>query len=214
MTPDFPRRRFLAALTVATLAGTGLARYSTATAMGSADLMEMVPIPLGINAGLTAVSPQAMIAALGDPGVPKPECGIPSPSLTSMLEDADVGPFRVTALRPVVEALTRVFSAVAAARPDLYGVLGASRMLCVRNVRGSETSLSNHAWGSAIDVTIGGVLTPRGSYTVAQGLVDLAPFMAAERFFWGAGYTTMPDGMHFEASAELIADWKADGGIP
>lgn len=205
------RRLFLASLGAATLAGTGLAR---STAYGSADLMAMVPIPLGINIGLTAVSPEAMIAALGDPGIPKPECGIPSPWLESMIVDADVGPFQVIALRPVVKALTRVFSAVAAVRPDLYEVVGASRMLCVRNVRGSDTSLSNHASGSAIDITIGGVLTPRGSYRVQQGLVDLAPFMAAERFFWGAGYTTMPDGMHFEASAELIGEWKASGVIP
>ncbi|MDR3664755.1 MAG: M15 family metallopeptidase [Mycobacterium sp.] len=84
----------------------------------------------------------------------------------------------------------------------------------MRFVRGSTTNFSNHSWGTAIDITIGGVLTPRGSQTVQQGLVDLAPFMAAERFFWGAGFSTTPDGMHYEASAELIADWKANGTIP
>ena len=46
-----------------------------------------------------------------------------------------------------------------------------------------------------------------------QGLVDLAPFMEAERFFWGAAFPT-PDGMHFEASNELITDWKSSNTIP
>lgn len=63
-------------------------------------------------------------------------------------------------------------------------------------------------------MTIGGVLTARGSTTVTQGLVDLAPFMAAESFFWGAGFSPTPDGMHFEASNELISQWKANGTIP
>jgi len=38
--------------------------------------------------------------------------------------------------------------------------------------------------------------------------------MAAERFFWGAGFSATPDGMHYEVSAVLIADWKANGAIP
>ena len=217
MPPDLPRRRLLASLGAVALAGVGLARYPTDVALPSPpdpDLTQMVPIPVGINPGLAAVSPEQMIAALGDPGIPKPECGLPSPSLQRITIDSDVGPFRVTGLRPAVEALTRAFAAVAEVRPDLYSALGTAGMLCVRFVRGSTTSLSNHAWGSAVDITIAGILTPRGSYTVQQGLVDLAPFMAAERFFWGAGFTTTPDGMHFEASAELIADWKAQGAIP
>jgi hypothetical protein len=86
-------------------------------------------------------------------------------------------------------------------------------MLCVRYVRGTTTNFSNHSWGTAIDLTIGGVLTPRGSSTVSQGLLSLCPFMAAEQFYWGAGFST-PDGMHYEASAELIAQWKANGTIP
>jgi hypothetical protein len=107
-----------------------------------------------------------------------------------------------------------VFSAVQSAKPDLYALLGTAGMLCVRYVRGSTTNFSNHSWGTAIDITIGGVLTPRGSTTVQQGLVDLCPFMNAEQFFWGAGFSPTPDGMHYEASSELIAQWKSDGTIP
>jgi hypothetical protein len=143
-----------------------------------------------------------------------PGCGPVAPALQRLMKTASVGPFRVTGLIPAVDALARVFAAVQSAKPDLYAVLGTDGMLCVRYVRGSTTNISNHAWGTAIDMKIGGVLTNRGSTTVTQGLVDLAPFMAAERFFWGAGFSPTPDGMHFEVSRELLAAWKSDGTLP
>jgi hypothetical protein len=177
------------------------------------DFKKMVAIPSGINSGVSAASQATMLSALGVPGTPQDSCGTPSPALQKLMKTASVGPFRVTGLVPAVDALTRVFAAVKSARPDLYALLGTAGMLCVRHVRGSTTNFSNHSWGTAIDITIGGQLTPRGSTTVQQGLVDLAPFMHAERFFWGAAFPT-PDGMHFEASNELIADWKSNKTIP
>ena len=155
-----------------------------------------------------------MMNAFGNPGTPDPGCGPSSPALAPLMKTANVGPFRVTGFGAAVDALTRVFAAVQAAKPDLYAVLGTQGMLCVRYVRGSTTNFSNHAWGTAIDMTIGGILTQRGSTDMTQGLVDLAPFMAAESFFWGAGFSPTVDGMHFEASNELIAQWKANGTIP
>jgi hypothetical protein len=174
----------------------------------------MVAIPAGINDGLTDPSNDVMQNALGNPGTPDPGCGPSSAAMQKLIKTANVGPFRVTGLIPAVDALTRVFSAVQSAKPDLYAVLGSSGMLCVRYVRGSTTNLSNHSWGTAIDINISGVLTPRGSTTVQQGLVDLCPFMHAEQFYWGAGFSPTPDGMHFEVSAELLAQWKSDGTLP
>jgi hypothetical protein len=186
----------------------------TASSTTTVDYKATVPIPSGINSGLSFASQTTMLADLGNPGTPDPGCGPVSAALQPLMKTASVGPFRVTGLGPAVDALARVFSAVQSAKPDLYAVLGTAGMLCVRYVRGSTTNFSNHAWGTAIDMTIGGVLTQRGSTTVTQGLVDLAPFMAAESFFWGAGFSPTPDGMHFEASNELITQWKADGTIP
>jgi hypothetical protein len=47
------------------------------------------------------------------------------------------------------------------------------------------------------------------------GLVRLAPFFQEEKFFWGAGFKPkeFEDAMHFEASEELIGDWKKKGII-
>lgn len=153
------------------------------------------------------------MAALGNPGIPQDSCGTPSAALQKLTKTASVGPFRATGLTPAVDALTRVFAAVKSAKPDLYALLGTEGMSCVRYVRGSTSVFSNHSWGTAIDITIGGQLTPQGSTTVQQGLVELAPFMRAERFFWGAAFSTA-DGMHFEASEELIREWKSDKTIP
>jgi hypothetical protein len=178
------------------------------------DYSAMVAIPSGINDSLTSTSNAVMQNALGNPGTPDPGCGPSSAAMQKLIKTDSVGPFRVTGLIPAVDALTRVFSAVQSSKPDLYNVLGTAGMLCVRFVRGSTTNLSNHSWGTAIDITISGVLTPRGSTTVQQGLVDLCPFMHDEQFFWGAGFSPTPDGMHFEVSAELLAQWKSDGTLP
>jgi hypothetical protein len=178
------------------------------------DYKQTVPIPAGINSGLSAVGNADMIAAFGAPGAKTTDCSaITNAALAKLTVTASVGPFNVTGLKPVVDAVARVFAAVQSAKPDLYALLGTEGMSCVRLVRGSTTNFSNHSWGTAIDLKIGGVLTPRGSTTVTQGLVALCPFFAAEKFFWGAGFGT-PDGMHFEMSAELLAQWKSDGTIP
>ncbi|HEY3675874.1 MAG TPA: M15 family metallopeptidase [Candidatus Tumulicola sp.] len=187
---------------------------STSSSSSSTDYTAIVPIPSGINNGLTFAAQATMLTAFGNPGTPDPGCGPSSAALAPLMKTANVGPFRVTGFGAAVDALTRVFTAVQAAKPDLYAVLGTQGMLCVRYVRGSTTNFSNHAWGTAIDMTIGGVLTARGSTDMTQGLVDLAPFMAAESFFWGAGFSPTVDGMHFEASNELISQWKANGTIP
>jgi D-alanyl-D-alanine carboxypeptidase len=187
---------------------------SNASSSSATDYTATVPIPSGINNGLSEAAQTTMMSAFGNPGTPDPGCGPSSATLAPLMKTANVGPFRVTGFGAAVDALTRVFAAVQAANPDLYAVLGTQGMLCVRYVRGSTTNFSNHAWGTAIDMTIGGILTQRGSTNVTQGLVDLAPFMAAESFFWGAGFSPTVDGMHFEASNELITQWKSNGTIP
>jgi hypothetical protein len=175
----------------------------------------MVPIPSGINPGLTSLSQSSALAAFGKPGALSTDCTpITNAALKKQIITKDVGPFKVTGLKPAVEAVERVFVAIKAAKPDLYAVMTTAGMECCRAVRQSSTNYSNHSWGIAIDLGIHGKLTPRGSHTVQRGMVEAAPFFITERFFWGAGYHTTPDGMHFEVSEELLRDWKASGTIP
>jgi hypothetical protein len=187
---------------------------ATGSATAAIDYKAIVAIPSGINDGLTSAGQATMLSAFGNPGTLDPSCGASSAKLQPLMKTANVGPFRVTGFGPAVDALTRVFAAVKSSLPDLYALLGTEGMLCVRLVRGSTTNISNHAWGTAIDITIGGIETKRGSTTVTQGLVSLCTFMHDEQFFWGAGFSPTPDGMHYEASNELITAWKANGTIP
>ena len=44
-----------------------------------------------------------------------------------------------------------------------------------------------------------------------EGLAAMAPFFNAEGWFWGVGFNSFEDGMHFEIADETIRQWQADG---
>ncbi len=69
-----------------------------------------------------------------------------------------------------------------------------------RFIRGSRTTLSNHAFGTAFDINyawnrLGRDPAPRG----AKGsVVDLVPIANGLGWWWGGHYSGRKDGMHFE----------------
>lgn len=127
-----------------------------------------------------------------------------------LLTFEDVGSFRVRGLRPAVESLRQILSDVRNEDPSLFDRLGSAGMLCCRWVRGSASVMSNHSWGTAIDLTIDGLLDPRGDDKVQRGLLQLYPHFNRHGWFWGAAFGT-EDCMHFEASEQLIRRWAAEG---
>lgn len=69
-----------------------------------------------------------------------------------------------------------------------------------RYKRGSTTSLSNHAWGTAFDINAPdnalGVIPPaKDEYGSVR---ELVPSANALGFYWGGHFSSRPDGMHFE----------------
>ncbi len=68
-----------------------------------------------------------------------------------------------------------------------------------RFVRGSRTTLSHHAYGTAIDLNV--AWNPLGAQPALKGkpgsLRELVPLANAHGLYWG-GHFTRPDGMHFE----------------
>lgn len=168
------------------------------------------PAPGTLNIGLSTVSNGHMLSMLGEPllgGNYTPQCRTPSqPRLRRNLVTDTVGPFRVTGLVPAVLSLKTVMADIAAAQPAAYRALGTAGMLCCRLVRGSDRAISNHAWGTAIDVTLNGVLDVYGDDKVQQGLTLIAPIFNRHGWCWGAAFRK-EDGMHFEASRELIDEW-------
>lgn len=178
----------------------------------------LVPIPKGINKGVSKAQHATMKSIFGAPGALTNDCSHPTNSkILNLLVTQDVGPFKVTGIKPAVEAVRRAFAEAQKDHPELLKVLTSAGMLCCRRIRtlpGKPPSkqFSNHSWGTALDIKVKGALDPRGDGKTQVGLLLLAPYFNAERFFWGAGFKgDFEDAMHFEASNELVKDWKAKG---
>jgi len=197
---------------------TQVASAEVAIQIDPPDFRRLVRIPSGINNGVTKARQQTMIEIFGQPGALSDDCTSPTnPSVTNLLVTRSVGPFRVTGIKPAVEALTRIFAKVTQQLPDLSTQLGTAGMSCCRRIRSlpgrpPSRQFSNHSWGSAVDIKIRGALDPRGDGRTQLGLALLHPFFNEEKFFWGAGFGgDFEDSMHFEASDELVRQWKRDG---
>jgi hypothetical protein len=89
----------------------------------------------------------------------------------------------------------------------VYDVLGTAGMLCCPYQRNSTTSISNHSWGTAIDLTTEGILDKRGDGQVRYGMALIAPIFKSVRLALGRGISARGR-MHFEGSKKLIDDWK------
>jgi len=104
--------------------------------------------------------------------------------------------------------------------PELYGILASSGMLCARftKIRQPDGSMkigpgvSNHSWGAALDINLGGKLDPQGNNKTQRGLLILSTYFNAAGWYWGAAFP-VEDAMHFEASRSLLARWKAAGEL-
>ena len=75
-------------------------------------------------------------------------------------------------------------------------------------MRGSTTSISNHPWGTAIDLTLNGVLDAYGDSHVQYGLTLIAPIFNRHGWYWGAAFGK-EDGMHFEGGRALVSRWAS-----
>lgn len=69
-----------------------------------------------------------------------------------------------------------------------------------RFIRGSRTTLSNHAYGSAFDINYS--WNKLGAYPARVGRTgsvrELVPIAEKHGFYWGGNYRRRKDGMHFE----------------
>lgn len=89
----------------------------------------------------------------------------------------------------------------------LHLVVGWEGMWVARFIRGSRTTLSNHAKGSAFDINYEG--NELGSTPAAAGKAnsvrELVPLAIDFGFYWG-GWFSRSDGMHFELRRIMPAD--------
>jgi hypothetical protein len=163
------------------------------------------------NGGITQPRNRTMLEVLGRP---RDDLGsdcrtVTNPRLASLLETRTVGPITVTMVRPALDSLGRIMDRLRATEPDIYAKIGTAGALCARLIRGSS-GISNHSWGTAIDLTMEGVLDGFGDGGTQLGLVILAEYFNDEGWFWGATYGR-EDSMHFEVGEETLRAWAAQG---
>ncbi|MEM9319508.1 MAG: M15 family metallopeptidase [Pseudomonadota bacterium] len=155
-----------------------------------------------------------MLDVLGHPGPalnPNTCQSITNPDLRAILETRNVGPFTVTMIAPAIASLDRIMRRLEEDEPQIYAALGTAGTVCARNVRGSTTSISNHSWGTAIDVTLEGVLDDFGDGGTQFGLLIVAEYFNDEGWYWGAGYRSREDSMHFEVGIDALRRWQSEG---
>lgn len=167
-----------------------------------------------VNEQMTTATPSFLEGMLGRPReVLTDDCEpMTNETLKAMLVVEDVGPIKVQMLKPAVDSMRRVFEKVRAVDEDLYNRISTAGSLCVRRIRGSEASLSSHAFGLSVDLNIDGHLDTLGDGKTQLGLTILADFFEAEGWIWGAGFGR-EDSMHFEVSREKLEEWRAAGEI-
>jgi D-alanyl-D-alanine carboxypeptidase len=124
-------------------------------------------------------------------------------ALAARMVTRSVGPFRVTGLDSAVTSLSTIMTAIALDQRLVYRALGSRGMLAARYVRGSTTRVSNHAWGTAIDLDMDGDLDQRGDNVIQLGLQLISSIFNLNGWYWGAGFTT-EDAQHFEVGSALV----------
>jgi hypothetical protein len=166
------------------------------------------------NNGVTQPGNRVMLEVLGQP---RAQYGttcqsVTNPDLRALLETRQIGPIRVTMVKPALDSLERIMGRLQETEPDIYASIGTAGALCVRLIRGSSSSISNHSWGTAIDLKLEGRLDGFGDGSTQFGLLIIAELFNEEGWFWGATYSR-EDSMHFEVGVETLRAWSASGQI-
>jgi D-alanyl-D-alanine carboxypeptidase len=185
--------------------------------MNFAELVEL-PEKSQYNVGLPSANNARMIELLGNPRDNYTgECQeITNKTLRKKISTQKFGKVKLTGLTVAIESLRSIFGRVSVEIPQLIPHLGTAGMLCCRRVKlpGGVLgkNISNHSWGTAVDVTVDGKLDIQGDGLAQRGLLILSTYFNAAGWVWGASFPR-EDAMHFEVSAQLLTKWSRDGLI-
>lgn len=166
------------------------------------------------NTGISQPGNRVMLDILGQPRDSySDDCQpVTQPRLKSLLETRQVGPVRVTMIKPALDSLERIMERLRQTEPEIHDALGTAGALCARLIRGSRSAVSNHSWGTAIDLKLEDQLDAFADGGTQFGLLLLAELFNEEGWFWGATYSR-EDSMHFEVGVETLRQWQAEGRL-
>lgn len=180
---------------------------------GTAQMTEVMRLAkTRFNRGVTQPGNRVMLEVLGHPRDSySTECqAVTQPRLKALMETRQIGPIRVTMVKPALDSLERILAELQKSEPDIYSALGTAGAMCARLIRGSRTAVSNHSWGTAIDLKLEGQLDGFADGGTQFGLLLLAELFNKEGWYWGATYSR-EDSMHFEVGVETMRKWQAEG---
>ncbi len=193
----------------------GIGTYRlTATALAT-DWTRLVDIPDTLNVGIHEADNTQMQSLLGAPNI---ATGTPSSQVSGLLETRDVDPtidfVTVQGIRPALDSLEQIFSAINADMPGFMSHVNTDGMLNVRNIAGTSV-ISNHSWGIAVDLFMDSTRDVQFDNHAEAGLAALIPYFQAAGWVTGAGWAslipTREDSMHFEVSLERLQLWQSQG---
>ncbi|MEX5729124.1 putative coiled-coil protein SlyX [Rhodovulum iodosum] len=166
------------------------------------------------NKGITQPRNSVMLEILGHPRASYSQTCQPvtNPDLKALLETRQIANIRATMLRPALDSLERIMDRLKQSDPDIHAKVGTAGALCARLIRGSTSGISNHSWGTAIDLKLEGVLDGFADGGTQFGLLILAEYFNDEGWFWGATYSR-EDSMHFEVGEETLRRWLSEGQL-
>jgi hypothetical protein len=182
--------------------------------LGTTSPDTVIPIPPTntFNQGLHSATEAIMLQIFGVPGAKTKNCSPVTGSFKQRIVTSSVGPFRVSGLDTAVTSLKAVLDEADQQIPNVVSVLKTAGMLCVRLKRGSNTSFSNHSWGTAVDLYFDSDVIPMGTPKTYYGCLQLAPFFNKHGWYWGAGFSgSSVDSMHFELAQETISAGHTSG---
>lgn len=170
------------------------------------SLADLVPIPPGINPGLSACREDTMLGKFGRPGELTDKCSPVTGDIRRRIKfGVDVGPFKVSGLDHAVESLGEIFSVLSREHPDARNQIKTPGMLCCRRIKINPAHYSNHSWGTAIDLYFGSGVVPQGKAMTQRGFLDIYETFNKHGWYWGAGFSgSSVDTMHFELADETI----------
>ena len=192
------------------------------------DFLEKIPVPPKntFNVGLTSASNAYMLGLFGHPVKnakyrPDGKCTVvDNAGFSKLLDKRNVGPFSLRGIKPALDAITEILARVKTEQPDLHAILQTDGMLCARFTKIRQPDgkikigpgISNHSWGTAVDIKLAGSLDKQGDNFTQRGLLILSTYFNSAGWYWGAAFPT-EDAMHFEVSRGLLGKWRQAGVI-
>jgi hypothetical protein len=199
-------RKLLAVVTVSSAALLAACDWSTRVAIPAANTF---------NQGVSQAGSTWMRSNVGN--IPQPPCSNASPytfynstvpaSYRAQIETRSFGPnITITAHRATLDRLQTAFDQFRAYNAEAFGQLRSAGGFGVRQTINNGVcngGISNHSWGTAVDLYFGTHVDPAGDDLTQAGAVQLASYMNMNGFYWGAGFGNRDD-QHFELGQEAI----------